>query len=291
MVINHNMSALFANRHLEFTALETDKSIQKLASGMRINSAGDDASGLAVSEKMRSQYRGLGAATKNAQNGISFLQVSEGYLGESQDMLQRIRELAIQAANGIYSDEDRALIQREVNQLVDEVDRVASHAEFNKMNMLTGRFGKAANAQTMAFHIGANMDQRIQIYIGTMTAAALGIRAAGGAAAGGAAAQSEGVSISSVNKANQTLGRVDQALSKIVAQRSDLGAYSNRMEHIVKGLSIATENTIAAESRIRDTDMAAQMVDYVKDQILTQSGASMLASANQKSQVVLKLLG
>lgn len=290
MVINHNMSALFANRHLEFTTVDTDKSIQKLASGMRINSAGDDASGLAVSEKMRSQYRGLAAATKNAQNGISFLQVSEGYLGEMQDMLQRVRELAIQAANGIYSDEDRALIQREVNQLVDEVDRIASHAEFNKMNMLTGRFGKAANAQTMAIHVGANMDQRIQFFIGTMTAGALGIRG-GAAAAGAAGAQGETISISNVNKANQTLGRVDQAITKVIAQRSDLGAYSNRMEHIVKGLSIATENTIASESRIRDTDMAGQMVEYVKNQILTQSGASMLASANTKNQVVLKLLG
>jgi len=291
MVINHNMSALFANRHLEFTTVDTDKSIQKLASGMRINSAGDDASGLAVSEKMRSQYRGLGAATKNAQNGISFLQVSEGYLGEMQDMLQRVRELAIQAANGIYSDEDRALIQREVNQLVDEVDRIASHAEFNKMNMLTGRFGKAANAQTMAIHVGANMDQRIQFFIGTMTATALGIRGGATGTAGAAATQAEAISISSVNKANQTLGRVDQAISRVVAQRSDLGAYSNRMEHIVKGLSIATENTIASESRIRDTDMAGQMVEYVKNQILTQSGASMLASANAKNQVVLKLLG
>ncbi|MBI4979323.1 MAG: flagellin [Spirochaetes bacterium] len=284
MIINHNMSALFANRQLEFVTTDTDKSIRALASGMRINQAGDDASGLAVSEKMRSQIRGLNAATKNAQNGISFIQASEGYLGETQDILQRMRELSIQASNGIYSDEDRGLIQKEVNQLIDEVDRIASHAEFNKMNMMTGRFGKQANAQTMAFHVGANVDQRIQVYLGTMTATALGIKSSSGT-------QTDAVSISTVNKANQSLGRVDQAIGKVVAQRAELGAYQNRMEHIVRGLSIAAENTVAAESRIRDTDMAAQMVEYVKNQILTQSGASMLASANTKSQVVMKLLG
>lgn len=278
MIINNNISALNANRHLNVNNANSLRTIERLASGMRINTAGDDASGLAVSEKMRAQFRGLQQAGRNAQNGISFIQTTEGYLNEASSIMQRMRELAIQSANGVYSDGDRALIQIEVNQLISEVDRISSHAEFNKMNMLTGRF--APGAATMAFHIGANMDQRFTITIATMTATALGI-------SGGANGD---ISISTVDSANSALGRIDIALEGVVAQRATLGAYQNRLEHLVRGLAIATENTIASESLIRDADMASTMVDYAREQILAQTGAAMLANANMKNQVIMRLL-
>ncbi|MBB5225374.1 flagellin [Treponema ruminis] len=285
MVINHNMSAMFADRQLGVTGLGLSKDMEKLSSGERINRAGDDASGLAVSEKMRSQIRGLNQASQNASNGISFIQVTEGYLQETTDIMQRIRELAVQSANGIYSDEDRMQIQVEVSQLVAEVDRIASQAQFNGMNMLTGRFAQSAgeNAVTssMWFHIGANMDQRMQVYIGTMTASALGIREAAG----------EGIlSIQTPEDANRSIGTIDEALKKINKQRADLGGYQNRMEYAVKGLDVASENLQASESRIRDTDMAAQMVEFTKNEILQQAGTAMLAQANTQSQTVLSLL-
>ena len=285
MVINHNMSAMFADRQLGVTGLSLSKDMEKLSSGERINRAGDDASGLAVSEKMRAQIRGLNQASQNASNGISFIQVTEGYLQETTDIMQRIRELAVQSANGIYSDEDRMQIQVEVSQLVAEVDRIASQAQFNGMNMLTGRFaqsvGENAVTSSMWFHIGANMDQRMQVFIGTMTAAALGVRDIA----------SEGVlSISTPELANRAIGTVDEALKKINKQRADLGGYQNRMEYAVKGLDIASENLQASESRIRDTDMAAQMVEFTKNEILQQAGTAMLAQANAQSQTVLSLL-
>ncbi len=258
--------------------------MEKLASGMRINRAGDDASGLAVSEKMRAQIGGLNQASRNAENGISFIQTSEGYLQETQDILHRLRELAVQSANGIYTSEDRMQIQVEVSQLVDEIDRIASHAQFNGMNMLTGRFAREGGENTvtasMWFHIGANMDQRERVFIGTMTSAALGLKE-----------QDQIVTISSPDNANRTIGVVDTALRAVNKQRADLGAYQNRLEHAVKGIDIGAENLQAAESRIRDTDMAAQMVDYVKNQILVQSSTAMLAQANMKTQSVLQLLG
>jgi flagellin len=283
MIINHNLSAMFANRLLKFKSWEVDKNMEKLASGMRINRAGDDASGLAVSEKMRTQIRGLNRAAQNAEDGISFIQVAEGYLAESTFVLQRIRELAIQASNGIYSPEDRMQIAVEVSQLVDEVDRIASHAEFNRFNMLTGKFANPAGGgqptNSMWFHIGANMDQRIRAYVGTMTAAGLGVRSA-----------TQQISISTPGQANQAIGIVDTALTRVNRQRADLGAYQNRMELTVQGIKIAEENTQAAESRIRDTDMADEMVGYVKNQILVRSGTAMLAQANLKPQTVLELL-
>ena len=285
MVINHNMSAMFADRQLGVTGLGLSKDMEKLSSGERINRAGDDASGLSVSEKMRSQIRGLNQASQNASNGISFIQVTEGYLQETTDIMQRIRELAVQSANGIYSDEDRMQIQVEVSQLVAEVDRIASQAQFNGMNMLTGRFAQSAgeNAVTssMWFHIGANMDQRMQVYIGTMTAAALGVKDVG---------TEDVLSISTPEFANRAIGTIDEALKKINKQRADLGGYQNRMEYAVKGLDIASENLQASESRIRDTDMAAQMVEFTKNEILQQAGTAMLAQANTQSQTVLSLL-
>jgi len=285
MVINHNLSAMFADRSLKVTNGNVDKGMEKLSSGMRINRAGDDASGLAVSEKMRSQIRGLQRASKNAEDGISFIQTTEGYLQESQDIIQRLRELAVQASNGIYSAEDRMQIQVEVSQLVDEVDRIASHAQFNGMNLLTGRFARETGENivtgSMWLHIGANMDQRERVYIGTMTSKALGIRNVG---------DDTIISFSSPDGANRSIGTLDAALKVVNKQRADLGAYQNRLEHAIKGIDIGAENLQAAESRIRDTDMANAMVEYTKNTILAQAGNAMLAQANQKTQQVLQLL-
>lgn len=282
MIINHNLSAMYANRTLGNTGVDIAKDIEKLSSGMRINRAGDDASGLAVSEKLRSQIRGLNQATRNIQNGVSFIQTSEGYLQESQDILHRIRELAVQSANGIYSAEDRMQIQVEVSQLVDEINRIASHAQFNGMNILTGRFAKDGN-QVMQFQVGANMDQNERVYIGTMTAQALGLQ--------GAQGSNEQISIQDPEVANKAIGTVDNALKIVSKQRADLGAYQNRFEMAAKGVAIAAENLQAAESRIRDTDMASEMVNYVKNQILDRAGSAMLAQANTRAQNVMTLLG
>jgi flagellin len=285
MVINHNMSAMFSNRTLGVTNGSVQKDMEKLTSGEKINRAGDDASGLAVSEKMRSQIRGLNQAAENAENGISFIQTTEGYLQETTDIVQRVRELAVQSSNGIYTDEDRMQIQVEVSQLVAEVDRIASQAQFNGMNMLTGRFAQSSGENSvtasMWFHIGANMDQRVQVYVGTMTATALGVRDAG---------TEQIIALTTPEDANRAIGTLDEALKKINKQRADLGGYQNRLEHAVKGLGVSSENLQAAESRIRDTDMASQMVDFTRDQILSQAGTAMLAQANSQSQNVLSLL-
>ena len=284
MIINHNMSAMFAQRQQGVNNREVMGNIEKLSSGLRINRAGDDASGLAVSEKMRSQIRGLNQASRNASNGVSFIQATEGYLQESQDILQRMRELAVQSANGIYTDEDRMQIQVEISQLVDEIDRIASHAQFNGMNLITGRFareeGNNVVTASMYFHIGANMDQRERVFIGTMTAEALGMRN-----------QQDIISMSTPDSANASIGRIDSALRRVNSQRADLGAYQNRLEMAIQGIDIAAENLQAAESQIRDVDMAAEVVDYTKNQILVQSSTAMLAQANTSTQSVLQLLG
>ena len=281
MIINHNMSSLYADRVLGISNDSIMKNMEKLSSGERINRAGDDASGLAVSEKMRSQIRGLNQASKNIQKGVSFIQSTEGYLNDTTDILQRVRELAVQSANGIYSDEDRMQIQVEVSQLVAEVDRIASQAQFNGMNMLTGRFSQDGEG-IMQFQIGANVDQNTRVFIGTMTATSLGLKGAQGG--------EEQISISTPDEANMTLATIDEALKNVTKQRADLGAYQNRFEMAAKGINIAAENTQAAESRIRDTDMASEMVEFTKNQILTQAGTAMLAQANSQSQTVLALL-
>lgn len=286
MIINHNMSAIFSNNTLANNNKAIKKDMEKLSSGLRINRAGDDASGLAVSEKMRSQVRGLNQAQKNAENGVSFIQTAEGYLQETQDLVQRIRELAIQSSNGIYTAEDRMMIQVEVSQLIDEIDRVASHAQFNGMNILTGRFSNAdatggMKTGSMWFHIGANMDQREQVYIGTMSAKGLGLRQVG---------TNEMIKLSTPESANASIGTLDSALKKLNKQRADLGAYQNRLEFASKGIAIASENMQAAESLIRDTNMASQMVEFTKNNILIQSSNAMLAQANQRPQSVLQLL-
>ena len=285
MVINHNMSAMFAQRSQGLTDLNNQKNMEKLSSGMKLNRAGADATGLAVSDKMRSQIRGLNQASTNAKNGISFIQTTEGYLQETEDIIQRIRELAVQSSNGIYTDEDRMQIQVEVSSLIAEVDRIASCAQFNGMNMLTGRFarptGENSVTASMWLHIGANMDQRTQVYIGTMSATALGLRAVG---------TEEIMTLESPDEANRAIGTLDEAIKKINKQRADLGAYQNRLEKTVVGLDIGAENLQASESRIRDTDMAKEMVDFTKNQVLSQAGTAMLAQANQSSQNVLSLL-
>ena len=284
MIINHNMSAMYAQRQTGVVETGIAKDIEKLSSGMRINRAGDDASGLAVSEKMRSQIRGLNQAGQNIQNGVSFIQATEGYLAETTDIMQRMRELAVQAANGIYSAEDRMQIQVEVSQLVDEVDRIASHAQFNGMNLLTGRFAQDSAMGALQLHVGANMDQSEKLFVGTMTALALGLT---GSMQGG---EGDMITISSVEGANMAIGTIDNALKHINRQRADLGAYQNRFELAYNGVAIASENLQAAESRIRDSDMAKQVVEYTKNQILMQSGTAMLAQANTQPQSVIRLL-
>ncbi len=279
MIINHNISSIFANRQFKVNTWAVESNIEKLSSGVKINKAGDDASGLAVSEKMRAQIRGLRRAEMNAEDAISFIQTTEGYLNQTTEVIQRLRELSIQAGNGIYSDEDRTYMQVEVSQLVAEVNRIASHAQFNGLNMLTGRF--AQNVGNIAFHIGANMDQRIIINVGDMTAKGLGLMSQDNQIL---------INLRNQDEANRAIGTLDNALSILNKQRADLGAYQNRIDKIAKTLLIGYENLQAAESRIRDTDMAYEMSDFVKNQILSQTSIAMIAQANLRPQMILRLL-
>lgn len=289
MIINHNISAMFAARSNKMVDGMLTSNLETLSSGYRINRAGDDAAGLAVSEKMRSQIRGLNQASRNAADGISFIQTAEGYLQETQDVLHRIRELAIQAANGIYTDEDRLQIQVEFSQMIDEVDRIASHAQFNELNMLTGRFANPAigtPTSSMWFFIGANMDQREQVFIGTLTVEGLGLN---GQLPGGADLRTSGAV--NADNANSSLGILDNALKTVSKQRADLGSFQNRLELAITGIDVGAENLQASESRIRDANIAREVVDFTKNQILLQSSTAMLAQANVKNQSVLQLLG
>ena len=282
MIVNHNMSALFASRIEGINSKNLQESMAKLSSGERINSAKDDSAGLAISEKMRSQIRGLNQASRNVSDAVSFIQTTEGYLQETTDILQRIRELAVQSANGIYSDEDRMQISVELSQLVAEVDRIAESAEFNGQKLLTGRFSRESE-YVMQFQVGANSDQNIRAYIGTMTASALGLKGAQGD-------ESNIISVNSPDEANMTISTIDEALKNVNKQRADLGAYQNRMEMAQKGLNVASENLVASESRIRDTDYATEIVEFTKNQILTETSTALLAQANSQSKNVLSLL-
>ena len=279
MIINHNLSAIDSHRTLKFQHWQVDRNMEKLSSGMRINRAGDDASGLAVSEKMRAQVSGLRQAERNTEDGMSLIQTSEGYLQEVSDIVQRIRVLAVQSSNGIYSAGDRQMIQVEVSQLVDEVDRIASQAEFNKMSLLKADFARGSRVSSMWFHIGPNQHQRERVYIQTMTAQALKLKRTDGTL----------LTLSTAEFSNDAIGVLDDAM-RINKQRADMGAYYNRLEHASKGLMVAYENTQASESRIRDTDMAEESVSFTKNQILVQSGTAMLAQANVRPQSVLQLL-
>jgi flagellin len=275
MIINHNMSSINAHRVLKFKGWDTQRSTAKLASGERITKSSDDASGLAVSEKMRTQINGLRQAERNTENGLSFIQTADGFLDQVANVLQRIRVLAVQSANGIYSNSDRELMQLEISQLVDELDRVASQAEFNRFKMLLGDYARESTVGSMWFHVGPNKDQRERAYIGTMTAAALRI---------------EQVTVGTVADSNEAIGLADNALEKLFKQRADLGAYANRMEITAKGLMSAYENMQAAESQIRDVDMAEEMIEFTRNQILETAATSMLAQSNLRGQNVLRLL-
>ena len=297
MVINHNMSAMYANRALGLASNGIQTNLEKLSSGERINRAADDASGLAVSEKMRGQIRGLNMASQNIQNGASLVQTTEGYLQGITDVLQRVRELAVQASNGIYADEDRMQIQVEVDQLINEIDRIASNAEFNGLKLLDG--SQISEDNPLYIHVGANTDQRVAMQVGDMHVAALfnsdgeqAVVAESEAAAEGAASEESVaiINLTTSDSANIALGDIDSALQRVNKQRADLGAYQNRFDMAKKSVDNAAENLQAAESRIRDTDMAKLMVEYTKNQILAQSGTAMLAQANASSQNVLGLL-
>lgn len=270
MRINHNISALNAWRALSQTDNAMTKSLEKLSSGLRINRAADDAAGLAISEKMRGQVRGLNQAIRNAQDAISLIQTAEGALNETHAILQRMRELAVQAATDTNTDDDRTQLQNEVAQLIEELDRIADNTEFNTQKLLDGNFtGKT-------IHIGANADQSLTIEIDGMKSADLGV---------------DGVDISSQTGANTAISTIDRALETVSTERAKLGAIQNRLEHTINNLSVAAENLTAAESRIRDVDMAKEMMEFTKNQILIQAGTAMLANANVRPQSVLQLLG
>ena len=275
MIINHNISAINANRNLTMNGVAQTRSMGRLASGERINRAADDAAGLAVSERMRTQIRGTNQAVRNANDMISFVQTTEGYLGNTGEAIQRMRELAVQAANGIYSDSDRVNIQAEISQLIQEVNRIAEQSQFNGMQILDGSIDGANGGASLVGHIGANMDQRISVDVRDMSAAAL---------------QIEGLVYDSTDAANQAIGTLDGALDMINRQRADLGAFQNRMEMLVNAQMNAAQNLQFSESQIRDQDMAAGAVELTRDNILMQSGIAMLAQANTRTQGVLSLL-
>ena len=270
MIINHNISALNANRNLGINDTSMNKSLEKLSSGFRINRAADDAAGLAISEKMRGQVNGLNQAVRNAQDGISMIQTAEGALNETHAILQRMRELAVQSSNDTNTDADRSQIQSEVAQLQSEITRIATTTQFNTQNLLNGSMTGAV------FQIGANANQTITLAIASMDATALSVDTA---------------SLSSQASAEAAISALDSALSAVSVQRANLGAVQNRLEHTIANLNVASENLSAAESRVRDVDMATEMSSFTKQQVLQQAGTAMLAQANQKPQSVLKLLG
>lgn len=280
MVINFNQAAAFSSRMENINTSNVLKTSKELSSGMRINSAADDASGLAVSEKMRSQIRGLNQASRNVMNGVSMLQTAEGYMQSTTDILQRIRELAVQSANGIWNDESRMQIQTEVEQLVSEVDRISQTAEFNGMTLLSGRFAEDG----IRLQVGANADQNFTVKLADMSATALGLKGVGQDGA------EQSISLVDSDSANMALATIDEALKIVNKSRADIGASMNRMEMIKKGIDIASENISASESRIRDADMAKTITEHVRNQILQQSSISLLSQANTNNQNVLALL-
>ena len=270
MVVQHNLQAMNANRQLGITTSAQAKSTEKLSSGYRVNRAGDDAAGLSISEKMRSQIRGLNKASDNAQDGVSLIQVAEGALSEVHSILQRMNELATQAANDTNTTVDRGAIQKEINQLTSEITRIQSTTQFNTMDLLDGKFtGKS-------LQVGSLAGQKISISISNMSASAISVNS---------------LKVSSFSSAGSAMTKIQAAIDKVSEQRSYLGALQNRLEHTIANLDNISENTSAAESRIRDVDMAEEMVEYSKNNILAQAGQSMLAQANQSTQGVLSLLG
>lgn len=295
MRINHNISALNTYRQLAFNNTQAAKNIEKLSSGLRINRAGDDAAGLAISEKMRGQIRGLEMASKNAQDGISLIQTAEGALNETHAILQRMRELAVQAANDTNTDADRQELQKEVDQLAEEITRIANTTEFNTKKLLDGSADSSSDvgsAADLVFHIGANASQSLTLSISAMDAHSLGVDDGTGSAAtnGGDATVNGGIDISSQSAADAAITQIDNAIQTVSSERAKLGAYQNRLEHTINNLGTSAENLTAAESRIRDVDMAKEMMEFTKNNILSQAAQAMLAQANQLPQGVLQLL-
>lgn len=280
MIVNFNQSAAFASRIANINDMNVQNTMNALASGKRINSAKDDASGLAVSTKMKSMIKGLNQASRNIADGSSMLNVASGYLQETTDILQRIRELAVQSSNGIFSADQRSMIQIEVSQLVSEIDRIASSATFNGLQLFTGKFATGNEAITL--HIGSQADQQISFNLEAATAEAFGLKNVQGSG--------ESLSISSPDEANMAIATVDEALLRVSRQQSLIGANQNRMEVAKQGIDIASENMAAANSRIEDADLAEKLVEFSKNQVLSQSSLAMIAQANSQSQNVLALL-
>ncbi|MBC2400060.1 flagellin [Clostridium tetanomorphum] len=272
MIINHNMNAMNSHRQMGVNVGNAGKAMEKLSSGLRINRAGDDAAGLAISEKMRGQIRGLDQASRNAQDGISLIQTAEGALNETHSILQRMRELAVQSANDTNVTADRSAIQKEMNQLAKEINRIASQTEFNTKKLL-------ASGITLQFHVGANKDQKIQLSINVIDATKLSV---GGTASG--------ISITSQTGAETAIEKINSAITTVSTERANLGSYQNRLEHTIANLNTSSENLQAAESRIRDVDMAKEMMNFSKNNILQQAAQAMLSQANQQPQGVLQLL-
>ncbi|HAZ37008.1 MAG TPA: flagellin [Clostridiaceae bacterium] len=271
MIINHNLNAMNAHRNMMTNISASAKSMEKLSSGLRINRAGDDAAGLAISEKMRGQIRGLDQASRNAQDGISLIQTAEGGLNETHSILQRMRELAVQASNDTNATEDRTHINDEITQLQQEITRISTDTEFNTKKLLNGDIAATA----LSFQVGANKGQMISLKIGSMSASALAV---------------DKLNVSSAASATAAISTIDTAIGKVSTERSNLGAYQNRLEHTINNLNTSSENLSAAESRIRDVDMANEMMTFSKNNILQQAAQAMLAQANQQPQGVLQLL-
>lgn len=322
MRINHNIAALNTYRQLTANTSNTSKSLEKLSSGLRVNRAGDDAAGLAISEKMRGQIRGLDQASRNASDGISLIQTAEGALNETHSILQRMRELAVQASTDTNTESDRGEIQKEINELLSEVNRIANDTEFNTQKLLDGSFAKVGTAPgnmasgtgtSLTFHIGANQDQNVKLNIGRMSVSDLGeLNAAGTAVTtalstigtGTIAAVGSGsheaaeipANASAANSlltqegANNAIKIIDDSIKIVSSERSKLGAMQNRLEHTINNLGTASENLSASESRIRDVDMAKEMMEFTKNNILSQASQAMLAQANSQPQSVLQLL-
>ncbi|WP_310550757.1 flagellin Hag [Paenibacillus glufosinatiresistens] len=297
MIINHNVAALNTHRQLAVNTANTNKSIEKLSSGLRINRAGDDAAGLAISEKMRGQIRGLDMAAKNSQDGISLIQTAEGALNETHSILQRMRELAVQSSNDTNTNKDRESLQKEVDELAKEITRISNTTEFNTKKLLDGSAKSGSgvtSAANLNFHIGANKDQNITLTINAMDAKTLGVTGTSGtnsaASAGTEAKAATGISISTQSAANAAISTINTAIETVSTERAKLGAYQNRLEHTINNLNTSSENLTAAESRIRDVDMAKEMMSQTKNNILAQAAQAMLAQANQQPQGVLQLL-
>ena len=277
MIINHNIQAMNSYRSLTNTNTTIGKSLEKLSSGFRINRAGDDAAGLTISEKMRGQIKGLDQATRNAQDGISLIQTAEGALNETHSILQRMRELAVQSSNDTNTTVDRSEIQKEMNQLRQEIDRIGDNTEFNTKTLMTGSFSSTG----LRFHVGANEGQFVSLKFNSMRASALEVNGA---------ETSLALSVTSVTSADAAITTINDAIEEVSAERSKFGAVQNRFEHTINNLRNVSENLQASESRIRDVDMASEMVSYSKDKIISQAGTAMLAQANTTPQGILQLL-